>query len=112
MLPRVLRTLVRDRAGDRCEFCPLPQDALPLATFHVEQIVARQHAGGDEAGNLALACHHCNGHKGPNLAGIDPDTGRIERLFHPREHRHAFALRGCTSTTTIRPSIRRPCQRR
>lgn len=35
--------------------------------------------------NLALACLRCNSHKGPNLAGIDPDTGRMTRLFHPRQ---------------------------
>ena len=27
---------------------------------------------------------HCNRHKGPNLAGIDPETGELTRLFHPR----------------------------
>ena len=27
---------------------------------------------------------HCNRHKGPNLAGVDPDNGSLTRLFHPR----------------------------
>ncbi len=35
-------------------------------------------------GNLALACAHCNRHKGPNLAGFDEATGEVVRLFHPR----------------------------
>ena len=35
--------------------------------------------------NLALACFHCNTHKGPNIAGIDPESGDLVRLFHPRE---------------------------
>jgi len=34
--------------------------------------------------NLALACCWCNAIKGPNLAGIDPDSGILTRLFHPR----------------------------
>jgi len=34
--------------------------------------------------NLALACIHCNRYKGPNIAGVDPATGEIVRLFHPR----------------------------
>ena len=34
----------------------------------------------------ALACHHCNLQKGPNLAGLDPDSGRTTNLFHPRRH--------------------------
>jgi hypothetical protein len=78
------RRLVRARAGGRCEYCGLPQEALPLATFHVEHIIAKQHGGLDDPDNLALSCHHCNLHKGPNLTGIDPDTGRIVPLFHPR----------------------------
>ncbi|MBN9119708.1 MAG: HNH endonuclease [Planctomycetes bacterium] len=27
---------------------------------------------------------YCNLHKGPNIAGIDPDTGQLTRLFNPR----------------------------
>jgi hypothetical protein len=26
-------------------------------------------------------------HKGPNLAGLDPTTKRLTRLFNPRKHR-------------------------
>jgi hypothetical protein len=60
-------------------------------TFHGEHIVARQHRGSDEHDNLALACHHCNVHKGPNLSGIDRQTNQLVRLFHPRRddwHEH------------------------
>jgi hypothetical protein len=40
--------------------------------------------GGDDLNNLALACYHCNLHKGTNLVGFDPDTGKLARLFNPR----------------------------
>jgi len=83
-MERATRRFVRDRAGLRCEYCGLPQEALPLVSFHVEHVTAKQHGGSDDADNLALACHHCNLHKGPNLTGIDPETGAIVRLFHPR----------------------------
>jgi len=33
---------------------------------------------------LTLACHFCNRHKGPNLAGMDSTTGELTRLFNPR----------------------------
>ena len=46
--------------------------------------VARQHGGLTVLENLALACLHCNRHKGPNIAGADPNTGELVRLFHPR----------------------------
>ena len=31
-----------------------------------------------------MACFHCNRFKGPNIAGIDPASGELVRLFHPR----------------------------
>jgi 5-methylcytosine-specific restriction endonuclease McrA len=43
---------------------------------HIEQVIARQPGGSDEIDNLALACHRCNLHKGPNLTGVDPSNGR------------------------------------
>ena len=52
--------------------------------FHVEHILARQHSGGEEAGNLALACPNRNWNKGPNMPAVDPQTGRTEMLFNPR----------------------------
>jgi hypothetical protein len=61
----------------------MPADFYPPG-FHVDHIVARQHGGATDLGNLALACLHCNRHKGPNLTGIDPLTGSITPLFNPR----------------------------
>jgi hypothetical protein len=83
------RELVRTRAGNRCEYCRLSQDALPFATFHVEHVVAQQHGGTDDPGNLALACDRCNAFKGPNLSAIDPDTRTLVTLFNPRKQRWA-----------------------
>jgi hypothetical protein len=82
-----LRALVRRRAGDACEYCRLPQAASPIVRFHVEHIIARQHGGATEPDNLALACGHCNFHKGPNIAGLDPQDGQLVPLFHPRRNR-------------------------
>jgi 5-methylcytosine-specific restriction endonuclease McrA len=81
-----LRQLVRERANGYCEYCRLAQEQEPLP-FHIEHVVARQHRGPDLAANLALACHHCNLHKGTNLSGLDPQTGRHTRLFNPRQDR-------------------------
>jgi hypothetical protein len=81
-----LERLVWRRAGDRCEYCLVPQWADEL-THHVDHVIAEQHGGESIASNLALACYACNLHKGPNLAGRDPRTRKIVRLFHPRRHR-------------------------
>ncbi|WP_197455027.1 HNH endonuclease [Stieleria varia] len=75
------KTIVRERAGHRCEYCRLHQDDSPLATLHVEHIVPRKHGGTNDLDNLALACIDCNLHKGPNLTGIDPETGEITVLL-------------------------------
>lgn len=80
-----LRRLVVERAGQRCEYCLLHRDHQTSVSFHVEHITARQHGGQDLAENLALACHRCNLRKGPNLTAVDPQTGELTRLFHPRQ---------------------------
>ncbi len=95
MDPRT-RLLVVRRAQNRCEYCAIAQALVPFHAFHVEHIIARQHGGTDDLENLCLACDRCNGYKGPNLAAIDPDSGAVVTLFHPRRdqwHDH-FTLRG------------------
>ena len=89
------RDFVRRRADNRCEYCLLRQKHSDL-THHVEHIVAKQHGGLDHTDNLALACHRCNLRKGPNLTGVDPGSGELVPLFHPRRDRWAehFLFRG------------------
>ncbi len=84
-----LREQVRQRAGNRCEYCRLRQEHDNSHPFHVEHINPRKHGGTDDAENLALACHQCNLRKGTNLTGRDPDTNEIIRLFDPRRDRWA-----------------------
>lgn len=78
-----LRQLVWGRAGSACEYCRMLSAFDPLP-FCVDHIIAQQHHGATDEGNLALACYNCNSHKGPNIAGLDPDTGALTRLFHAR----------------------------
>ena len=78
-----LRQFVRDRAVLRCEYCQLHQ-AFHDLPFQVEHIIAKKHQGDDDAENLALSCYNCNAFKGSNIAGIDPQTHELTRLFHPR----------------------------
>lgn len=79
------RQRITDRAGNRCEYCHLPQEAEQFSIFHVEHVIAKQHLKDDSDENLCLACSHCNLHKGPNLSGLDPDAVEsVITLFHPR----------------------------
>lgn len=68
--------------------------------------------------NLAWSRLHCNKRKGPNIAGIDPVSGQLVALFHPRRQvweRHFVwdgpILRGRTRSaraTIVVPAINEP----
>jgi hypothetical protein len=81
-----LEELVWKRAGDRCEYCQVPQacDRLP---FEIDHIIPIKHRGPTRASNLCLACFACNHYKGPNVSGVDPRTKKVVPLFHPRRHK-------------------------
>jgi len=89
-MKRKLIEQVREQAGNRCDYCHLPDELDPLP-FQLDHIIAQQHGGLTALENSAWSCLHCNKHKGPNIAGIDPLTGQLVALFHPRLqswHRH------------------------
>lgn len=80
---QTLIALVRQRARECCEYCHLPQahSAIP---FEIDHIIARKHKGPTAEDNLAFACFFCNSAKGPNIAGLDPESGKVVPLFNPR----------------------------
>lgn len=55
------------------------QHTLPVRPHH--RAIPRR---ADRRREFAYACFHCNSFKGPNVAGVDPVTNDIVRLFHPR----------------------------
>jgi hypothetical protein len=85
-MDRKLEEEIRARAQGLCEYCQFPE-ALSELRHVLDHIIARQHEGQTVAENLALCCGRCNGRKGPNIAGIDPQTGQLTRLFNPRNDR-------------------------
>ncbi len=90
-----LERLVRQRGAGRCEYCRLPQ-AGTRVPLEIDHVIARKHRGRTVSGNLALSCYYCNVYKGPNLTGLDPATGQMTRLYHPRRHKwsHHFRFDG------------------
>ena len=76
---------VRQRAAGRCEYCRLPEKSTSVP-FEIDHIIARKHRGRTVASNLAMACWYCNSFKGSDIAGLDPATGKLTRLFNPRRH--------------------------
>ena len=80
---RTIRTQVRDRARNRCEYCRMPAE-FDSADFQVDHVRPQKHRGATKLENLAWACFPCNNHKGPNLTGIDPQTDSIAAVYDPR----------------------------
>jgi hypothetical protein len=75
---------VRQRAGERCEYCRMHQ-SLQGATFHVEHVVPMSRGGPTALENLAWCCPSCNLHKSDRTHASDRDTGDLVPLFHPRQ---------------------------
>lgn len=82
-IPAALRREVIVRAGSRCEYCGMPDDAT-LVSHEIDHIIAERHQGKTARENLAYACFRCNRLKGSDLTSLDPQTGSITRLFNPR----------------------------
>lgn len=76
--------IIIERAHERCEYC---QSMLAYAVqpFVVDHITAVSQGGETILDNLALACGGCNGHKYDKSAAIDPITGELVPLYHPRQ---------------------------
>ena len=82
-IPTALRLLVEERAAGHCEYCRVPA-ADVFYPHEPDHIIGAQHGGLTASENLAFACFHCNRHKGPNIASLDPASGDLSALFHPR----------------------------
>ncbi len=78
--------LVWQRAGDRCEYCHLPQEYDDRG-FEIDHIIAKKHGGPTVSRNLALSCFRCNSFKGSDIGSLDDVTRRLTPLFHPRRHK-------------------------
>ena len=94
-MTKEMQRLVWNRAFACCEYCRVPQLCTRLS-FEIDHVLAEYHGGTTILDNLALACYPCNKYKGAHLAGLDPLTGHIVRLFNPRgdEWRKHFAWNG------------------
>jgi len=95
-VPRTLSEKTAIRAGERCEYCRLPQ-AVTQTPFQADHIRAIKHQGPTTLENLAWTCFYCNSFKGPCVAGFDPLSQQVSRLCNPRRDRwprHFFLDKG------------------
>ncbi len=99
-IPLHLRELVRQRAGNRCEYCQA-SEWLSGQLCHVDHVVPLAAGGATEAANLCLACAACNGSKLTRTDAADPLTGERVALFHPRQQQWSDHFAWSTDGTTI-----------
>src|SRR5829696_1662399 len=81
-----LRREVRERAGERCEYCLLAESQA-FFPHEPDHLIALKHGGETTSTNLALACFDCNRFKGSDIASIDEVTRELVPLFNPRTQR-------------------------
>jgi HNH endonuclease len=89
-VPRELRERVAAQARHRCGYC-LPAEAIVGTPMELDHLVPESLGGLTEESNLWLACSLCNDIKNNRIAGLDPVSGEVVRLFNPRQqvwHEH------------------------
>lgn len=79
-----LRRQVYERATGHCEYCLL-DERYTILRHEVDHIYAEKHGGQSTEVNLCLSCAYCNRYKGTDICSLDPETGLIAVLFHPRQ---------------------------
>lgn len=81
-----VRERVRQRAGNRCEYCLSHQDYV-MGRLQIDHIQPVAKGGSDLEDNLCLACELCNQYKWTQTEGLDIQTGETISLFNPRQQR-------------------------
>lgn len=87
MSPHYLSPALRQRVAEtfhyRCAYCHTAQRIIgPL--LEIDHITPQSRGGSSTEENLALACPLCNSYKSNLVEAVDPESGMMSPLFHPR----------------------------
>lgn len=85
-LPAAQKAAVKRAAHECCEYCGA-QEAYSPDNFSIEHIQPMAKGGTNDFANLANACQGCNNRKYTLTEAIDPLTGELVPLYHPRQDR-------------------------
>ncbi|HEX4963886.1 MAG TPA: HNH endonuclease signature motif containing protein [Thermoanaerobaculia bacterium] len=85
-IPKAIRQRVAEQARYRCGYC-LSAETISGYSMEVDHLIPQALGGPTLEGNLWLACSACNLFKGHRISAQDPESGRVVRLFNPREQR-------------------------
>lgn len=99
-LSESLRQQVRQRAGNRCEYCLSHQDYI-MGRLQIDHIQPLAKGGLDTEDNLCLACELCNQYKWVQTECLDPESGEVISLFNPRQQQWKEHFTWSTAGTEI-----------
>lgn len=103
-----LRAEIAERAKRCCEYWRAQEKFSP-DSFSVEHITPLSGGGSSETDNFAYSCQGCNNRKYVSVEAIDPVTGELVALFHPRRQRwsdHFAWNEDCTVVIGLTPTGR------
>lgn len=80
----IIRKRVRERAGNRCEYCLSHQDYI-MGRLQIDHVYPVAKGGKKTEDNLCLACEFCNQYKWTKTEELDPITNGNIKLFNPRQ---------------------------
>lgn len=83
-LSEAIREKVRQRAGNRCEYCLSHQDYV-MGKLQIDHVKPIAKGGADSEENLCLACELCNQYKWTQTEEVDPQSRETVPLFNPRQ---------------------------
>jgi len=96
-----LRFLVRDRAGDCCEYCRA-QAKFSHDSFSIEHIIPVAKGGAEnDPENLAWSCLGCNNFKYTATSAYDLVSARSAPLFNPRTDHWSDHFRWSADLCTV-----------
>ena len=83
-IPAKDQRLVRERAKHLCEYC-VANSQYAFHPFTIDHVTPLGKGGNSDISNLALACQNCNNSKYNKTECLDPMTGKLVPLYHPRK---------------------------
>lgn len=107
------KEFVKERAQYTCEYC-ISQLLFSPDPFSIEHIIPTSKNGSNDLDNLALSCQGCNNRKYTHIQAIDPITGQMSNLYHPRKdnwNEHFKWNEDCSSIIGLTPKGRATIKR-
>jgi hypothetical protein len=83
-IPVDLKAQIQQHDCGRCSYC-LTQEVNSGIALSFDHILPLSRGGTTSFENVCLACRSCNEFKSDQIQAIDPLTGGLVSLFHPRQ---------------------------